>query len=172
MTQTAYDIIVTPLTKKFNALQSTLDKLLAHCEEKNIKEDVFINDRLFPDMLPFAAQIRIATDMTKGAVMRLTSIEVPTFEDNETSIAEFKARIDRLLTLLASVPTDAFDGAEEKDIVIKRANGNEYRFTGLGYIHDFVIPNVYFHLTTAYNILRHRGVPLGKMDFLIGNVKV
>lgn len=171
MSHNIYNIIVTPLTKRFKAMDAILDKLTAHCAANNTKDEVFLNDRLFPDMLPFSSQIRIATDMTKGSIMRLTGTEVPTFEDNETTIAELKNRIGRLIILLDSIKPQQFEGADDKAIVITRRNGEDMHFIGTDYVHDFVIPNVYFHLATAYNILRHRGVVLGKADFLMGSVK-
>ena len=158
--------LITPLIKRLKALDTTLGTLQAHCAEHNIADAVFLNDRLYPDMPPFAVQIRIATDMTKGAVGRLTDTTIPTFEDNEDTIAQLRDRIATLINHVNTFTHDQFAGAESKDITLKLRGDRVLTFNGWDYVNDFVLPNVYFHLTTAYAILRHRGVKLGKADFL------
>ena len=160
--------LITPLIKRIKALDSILEKLQTHCAERNIADAVFLNDRLYPDMLPFASQVRIVTDFTKGAAGRLTGSDIPKFEDNEDTIAQLRDRIAALIAYFDTFNASQFDGAESKDIVLKLSADRELKFNGWGYVNDFVLPNVYFHLTTAYNILRHRGVGLGKADFLGG----
>lgn len=157
---------ISALTKRFKALDAILGKLQTHCTERNIADAVFLNDRLYPDMLPFAAQVGIATDMTKGAAGRLTDSDIPKFEDNEETIAQLRDRITTLIAYLDTFNVSQFDGAENKDITLKLRGDRELKFNGWDYMNDFVLPNVYFHLATAYNILRHRGVELGKADFL------
>jgi len=162
-----YDIVVTPLNKRFLALDKILTKLAEHCVTNNMKEEAFLNDRLFPDMFPLASQVRIATDMTKGAVGRLTSVDVPKFEDNETTVEELRARVQRLIAFLGALKAEDFQDSESKQVVMKRPNGEVlFEDNGWNYVMDAVLPNVYFHLTTTYAILRHRGLSLGKMDFL------
>ena len=107
------------------------------------------------------------TDMAKGAVGRLTVLEIPKFEDNETTITELQARLRALIDFFATLNAEAFNGAEDKIVTVKRANGEvALEANGWDYVQNFVLPNVYFHLATAYNILRHRGVVLGKKDFI------
>ena len=162
-----YDIVVPPLVNRFRALDQILTLLTQHCETHKVKEDFFINDRLYPDMLPLSSQVRIATDMAKGAVGRLTVLEIPKFEDNETTITELQARLRALIDFFATLNAEAFNGAEDKIVTVKRANGEvALEANGWDYVQNFVLPNVYFHLATAYNILRHRGVVLGKKDFI------
>ncbi|AXF86237.1 hypothetical protein DTO96_101983 [Ephemeroptericola cinctiostellae] len=162
-----YDLI-TPLVKRIKALDTILEKLQTHCTEHNIADAVFLNDRLYPNMLPFASQVRIVTDFTKGAASRLTGSDIPKFEDNEATIAQLRDRIAALIAHLDTFNASQFEGADSKDILLKLPGDRELKFNGWDYMNDFVLPNVYFHLTTAYNILRHRGVGLGKVDFLGG----
>lgn len=162
-----YDLLVPPLVVKFRALDAILTKLAAHIEAHQLNEAFFLNDRLYPDMFPFVRQVGIATDMTKGAVGRLTDAAIPTFEDNEVSVAQLRERVQALIAFLDTLQPSQFDGAEVKSVHLKFGNGFEKSFDdGLTYVLNWALPQVYFHLTTAYDILRHRGVVLGKADYL------
>ena len=147
------------------ALSGCMAKAEAHAEAKRLKPDVIPNLRLVADMFPFARQIMIATDHAKGAPARLASIEVPRFEDTEATLEDLRARIEKTIAFLKSIPENAFEGAEARTITIK-AGPRELTFPALQYLHGYAVPNFYFHMTTAYNILRSNGVDIGKVDFL------
>jgi hypothetical protein len=153
--------------RTLNALSAILAKAEAHCADRNIDPAVLVSARLSPDMLPMGRQVMIATDHAKAMAARLTGVENPRFEDVETTFAELRARIGKALDFLGSVPEAAFAGAETRPVHI-RAGQRELDFTGADYLRVWAIPNFFFHVTTAYNILRHNGVPLGKADFLAG----
>jgi hypothetical protein len=123
-----------------------------------------LNDRLAPDMLSLTAQVQIATDHAKGACVRLSGREPLKLEDKETSFTELQARIEKVQEYLKSFSASDIDGSEEKEIMLK-LGGGEMRFSGMQYLLHFATPNFYFHVTTAYAILRHNGVPLGKADY-------
>ena len=148
-------------------LSAILDKAAAHCEAKKIDPLALTSFRLYPDMFAFARQVQICCDTSKGAVARLAGVEIPKHEDTEKTFEELKARIAKTLEFIATVKAAQIDGSEEKDIVLK-LQGREVTFKGLQYLMGFAWPNFYFHATTAYAILRHNGVELGKRDF-IGN---
>lgn len=126
---------------------------------------MLLDSRLFVDMYPLTRQVQIATDMSKGAGARLAAIEIPKYEDNETSFAELQARIAKTIAFLDSINPEQLDGAEVRDITITIRKA-DIKFSGQDYLLKWVLPNVYFHVTTAYNILRHNGVALAKQDFL------
>jgi uncharacterized protein len=149
------------------ALSAILDKAEAHAAAKNIKPDVIPQLRLVADMLPFWRQITIACDHAKGASARLAGVEVPSFPDTETTVAELKDRVARTIAFIQTIPADAFDGAEGKTISLK-VGPRDMSFPATNYLYGFAIPNFYFHMTTAYNILRGNGVDLGKRDFMGG----
>lgn len=158
------------LARFLRALDRMLDKAAAFAEAKQAKSAIsveasIVNGRLAPDMFAFARQIQIATDMAKGCAARLAGLEVPKYEDNEASFAELKARIAKTVAFIESIGPDQLEGAESRTIQLK-TGGREVTFSGAEYVHGFVYPNFYFHITTAYNILRHNGVELGKMDLL------
>jgi uncharacterized protein len=146
-------------------LSSILDKTSAHAEAKNIDQAVFINARLAPDMYPLSRQIQIAADMAKACAARLAGIEVPRYEDNETTLADFKARIAKTIVFLQSISADQIDGSEERTVTIKMFD-KEVVYSGQHYLLEIIIPHFYFHVTTAYAILRHHGVDLGKRDYI------
>jgi len=146
-------------------LSSILDKAEAHCAAKKIEPAALTGARLFPDMFAFTRQVQIACDTAKGAVARLAGAEIPKHEDTEQTFAELKARIAKTLDFIESVPAAKIDGSEERDVVLQMRSG-ERRFKGMQYLLGHAYPNLYFHATTAYNILRHNGVELGKIDFL------
>jgi hypothetical protein len=149
------------------ALSACITKAEAHAEAKRLKPDVIPNLRLVADMFPFARQVMIATDHAKGAPARLAGLDVPRFEDTETTLEELRARIQKTIDFLKTIPADAFEGAEARTITIK-AGPRELTFPAPQYYQGYAIPNFYFHMTTAYNILRSNGVDIGKLDFLGG----
>jgi len=146
-------------------LSAILDKAQAHYEAKKYDASTVMSYRLFPDMFPFVRQVQVACDTAKGAVARLAGVEVPKHEDTEQTIADLKARIARTLDFINSVKPGQVEGSEEKEIVMKMRSG-EVKFKGMQYLLGHALPNFYFHVTTAYNILRHNGVELGKRDYI------
>lgn len=146
-------------------LAAILEKAAAHAEAKKIDPAVLVNARLFPDMFPLARQVQIATDGAKGCAARLAGLEPPRYEDNEASLPELSARLRKTIDYLASFKPEHIDGSEERIVTMKFRDGTK-TFVGLPYLLDYVLPNFYFHVTTAYAILRHNGVELGKQDYL------
>ncbi|MEJ1959123.1 MAG: DUF1993 domain-containing protein [Nitrosomonadales bacterium] len=156
---------VPPLRRSLANLKAILEKAAAHAEAKHISPEVLLNARLYPDMLPFSRQVQIATDNAKGGVSRLAGIDPPKYEDNELTFPELVARLDKTIAFLETFKPEQIDGAEEKTINLSMRD-RTLTFKGLSYLVDYVLPNVYFHVTTAYAILRHNGVEIGKQDFL------
>ena len=146
-------------------LAAILDKAQAHCEMRKIDPLVLTGARLYPDMFPFSRQVQIASDTAKGAVARLAGAQIPKYEDTERTFEELKARIAKTVDFVRSVNAERIDGSEEKEIVLPMRSG-ERRYTGLQYLLGHAVPNFYFHVTTAYAILRHNGVEIGKQDYL------
>ena len=165
MSLSMYESSIPVLIRNLNNLSAYLAKGADYASEKEIDDAVLVNARLFPNMFDLAHQIQIACDVSKGAAARLSGIEAPKFEDNEASFEELQTRISNTIKFLESVPADQIDGTEEKEITLP-AGDKEFKFSGRDYLQTFVLPNVYFHAVTAYNILRHNGVEIGKMDFL------
>jgi uncharacterized protein len=153
------------LTHSLTALSNLLDKAETHAEAKRIKADVFPNLRLVADMFPLARQVMIATDHAKGASARLAGLDVPVFADDETTLPELRARIAKTIAFMATIPEAAYEGAEHRIITVK-AGPRELTFPAAQYYNGFALPNFFFHMTTAYNILRANGVAVGKTDFL------
>ncbi len=144
-----------------------LDKGLAHAQARKFDPQVLCTARLAPDMLPLARQIQIACDSAKNGVARISGVEAPKFEDNETTFEELKARIGKTLEWLETVPAAKLDGTEDKEVTFPV--GKDTRtMKGEAYLKHWVLPNFFFHVTTAYAILRHNGVELGKADYLAG----
>jgi len=148
-------------------LSAILDKAQAHVDTKKIDPTVLTNSRLYPDMFTMARQVQSACDSAKGAVARLAGVEVPKHEDTEQTLAELKARIAKTIDFINSVKAAQIDGSEDKPIVLK-IRGQDVQYTGMQYLLGFAYPNFYFHVSTAYDILRHNGVEIGKRDY-IGN---
>ena len=146
-------------------LSAILDKAKAHAEAKKIDELVLTSSRLYPDMFALARQVQIACDSAKGAVARLAGVEIPKHEDTEKTFDELKERIAKTVAFINTVKAAQIDGSEEKEIVLK-LRGNDVPFKGLQYLLGFAWPNFYFHTVTAYDILRHNGVEVGKQDFI------
>ncbi|MGN6364475.1 DUF1993 domain-containing protein [Asticcacaulis taihuensis] len=148
-------------------LKAILGKAEAWAAEKNIKDATVLNARLALDMLPFSKQIQLVSDTAKGAAARLGGVENPSYADDEASFAELHARLQKTIDFVKSVDATGFAGSESRDIVLKFPS-RTIEFKGLDYLTGFAIPNMFFHVTTAYAILRHSGVPLGKADYLGG----
>jgi len=146
-------------------LSAIIEKAEAHCAAKKIEPTVLTSDRLFPDMFPFTRQVQIACDTAKGAVARLAGVDIPKYEDTEQTFAELKARIAKTIDFVESVSAAKIDGSDDKEIVLQMQSG-ERRFKGMQYLLGHAYPNFYFHVTSAYNILRHNGVEVGKQDFI------
>lgn len=146
-------------------LSAILHKAASHAEAKQIAPDVFLNARLAPDMFPLLRQVQIVSDTAKGCAARLAGVEVPSYPDIETSFAELQERIAKTVTFLKELAPAQVDGSEERPITLKM-HTQEVHFTGQAYLLGFALPNFYFHLTTAYGILRHNGVDIGKKDYL------
>jgi hypothetical protein len=146
-------------------LANILDKAQAHVDAKKLADATLTGYRLFPDMLPMATQVQIACDTAKGVVARLAGVEIPVFDDSEKTLADLKARVVKTIAFIQSVTPEQIDGTEDKDIVTKRGE-KETHYKGMQFLLGHAIPNFYFHITTAYNILRHNGVEIGKRDFL------
>jgi hypothetical protein len=160
-----YHATIPVFRQMLGALSTIIDKAASHAEAKKIDPSVFTNGRLSPDMFPFTRQVLIATDFAKGASARLCGVEPPKYEDTETSFADLKARIGKTLDFIATLKPEQFDGAETRDVTIQ-LRGEPTTFKGRAYLFHFAMPNFYFHTTTAYDILRHMGVEIGKPDFI------
>ena len=158
-------IAVTVLGRALESLKSILAKGKAHAEERKIAESVFLSARLYPDMFPLTRQVHIATDTARGAAARLAGVEPPTFDPDEQDFDDLIDRVDKTLAYMRSLDPKAFEGAETREIT-RPVGGKPHAFTGRNYLMQYSLPNVYFHVATAYDILRHNGVPLGKADFL------
>ncbi|MFZ1909567.1 MAG: DUF1993 family protein [Burkholderiales bacterium] len=167
MAITMYQASAPRFANTLGNLAGVLDKAQAHAEAKGLDPLVLTACRIFPDMFPLSRQVQIATDTAKGALARLAGVEVPKYEDSEQSIAELKARIAKTVAFLQGFRPEQIDGTEDKELSIKLGK-NEVSWNGMQYLLGFALPNFYFHVTTAYCILRHNGVELGKRDY-IGN---
>ena len=162
-----YDASVPVFTHFLRSLSVILKKAEAHCAAKKIDPAIILSARLFPDMFALTRQVQIASDAAKGAGARLAGIAVPSWADEEKTFDELQARVAKTIEFLASLKPEQFAGAETRDIALK-AGGRELNFKGFAYLETYAKPNFYFHLTTAYAILRHNGIELGKPDFLAG----
>jgi hypothetical protein len=160
-----YQASVPRFTNTLKNLSAILDKAQAHAEARKIDPAVLVNSRLYPDMLPMKRQVQIACDTAKGAVARLAGVEVPKHEDTEETFAELRARIAKTVDLIQTFKPAQIDGSEEKNIHLKLGQ-REVDYKGMQYLLGHALPNFYFHVTTAYGILRHNGVELGKRDYL------
>ena len=165
MAVSMYQASVPAFVQMLSSLAAILDKAEAYAAERKIDPAVLLGWRLAPDMFALARQVQIATDHAKGCCARLAGVEVPKYADEETTFADLRARIARTIDFVRSFEPSDIDGSEDRGITIT-AGGRELRFKGQQYLVNFVLPNFYFHVTTAYNILRHCGLPIGKRDFM------
>ena len=160
-----YQASIPVFIRMLNNLAAILEKAAAHAEAMKIDPTVLINSRLFPNMFPLGRQIQIASDGAKGGAARLAGMEPPVYEDNETSFPELVARLRKTISFLETLKPAQIDGSEEKTITWKTRSSTK-SMLGMPYLLHHVTPNLYFHVTTAYDILRHCGVEIGKQDFL------
>ncbi len=165
MKSSMYQSAVPTCIRALGNLAAILEKGAAHAEARKIDPSALLSARLFPDMLPFTKQIQLATDSASGSIARLAGVEVPALEHNETSFAELIARVKQTLQFLEAIKPEQVDGAEDKTISWQSRSSTK-TMQGHPYLMNHMLPNVFFHVTTAYNILRHNGVELGKMDYL------
>ena len=167
MSISMYQASVPAFLQMLKSLSAILDKAEAHAAERKIDPAVLLQYRLAPDMFPLIRQVQIATDHAKGCCARLAGVDVPKYADDETTLADLRARIARTVEFVRGFRAEQIDGSEERDITIT-AGSRQLQFKGQQYLLHFALPNFYFHTTTAYAILRHCGVPIGKRDFLGG----
>ncbi|WAC61945.1 DUF1993 domain-containing protein [Pseudoxanthomonas sp. SL93] len=167
-TLSMYQASIPVFTRALRNLKHVLQKGEAYAQERGFDANVLLQARLYPDMLPLVRQVQIATDNAKFGAARLTGTESPRFEDNETSFAELYDRLTRVIEYLGTFDEAAFAGSEDREVTVPTRSRGDLKFDGRGYLLGFATPNVYFHVTTAYAILRHNGVPVGKQDFLGG----
>ncbi len=160
-----YDASVSVFNRTLGALSAILDKAAAHAGARGFDVAVLLSDRLAPDMFTLTRQVQIACDTAKGAAARLAGLEVPRHEDTETTVAELKARIAKTLAFVNGIPAAAFVGSEDRSVVLQMRK-QAVEFVGRTYLFEHALPNLFFHVTTAYAILRHNGVEIGKGDYL------
>ena len=153
------------IIRALNNLAAILEKGAAHAEAKKIDPAVLINSRLYPDMFPLVKQVQIASDVARRGAARLAGLEAPKIEDNETTFPELIARLNKTVAYLETFTASTIDGSEEKSISLPMGD-QTLTLAGWPYLVSFILPNVYFHVTTSYNILRHCGVEVGKLDYL------
>lgn len=165
MAVSMYTISVPVFVQILNALANVVDKAKTHCEARKLDEAFFLNNRLYPDMFPFVRQVRSACDHAVAASARIADIEAPTFANDEKSLEDLRQRIIAAVDFVKTVRPEQMDGREDKEIVFTLPSG-ERRFTGQTMLLNFTLPNFYFHATTAYDLLRHCGVEIGKRDFM------
>ncbi len=157
--------VVPPLTRSLGALSNVLTKAEAHFDATKVDPSVLIGYRLFPDMLPFSRQVQLTCDFGARMAARLAETEPQSFPDVETTFPELRTRIATARSYIDGFDAAAYEGAEERTITLKM-RGSEMTLSGQAYLTSYALPQFYFHMTTAYNILRHNGVPLGKGDFM------
>ena len=165
MSLSMYQASIPVFIRQLGILSSILKKGEINANERKIDPLVFTNARLAPDMFPLTRQVQIATDVIKGGAGRLAGAEIPSFADTETTFEELYARIAKTVDYLKSLKPAQLEGAQARQINLK-VGGRDLEFTGADYLTNIVLPNLYFHITTTYAILRHNGVPLGKGDYL------
>jgi uncharacterized protein len=160
-----YEVSVGTFVRTLNNLIAILEKGAAHAEAKKIDPAVFVNSRLFPDMLPLTKQVQIATDSAKGGAARLAGVEIPKYEDTETTFPELIGRVRKTIAFLDGLAPKQFEGSEDRPVTIQVRN-EPTTFKGMPYLLHTALPNFYFHVVTAYDILRSSGVDIGKHDYL------
>jgi hypothetical protein len=160
-----YAMTVETCTSALTNLSTLLEKGAAHAAARKFDPAILVSARLAPDMFPLSRQVQIACDVAKNGAARLAGLEAPKFEDNEKTIDDLRARVARTIDYLRSVPASALEGSEDRHVKVP-AGERTLEFDGLPYVQRFIIPNVFFHIATTYNILRHNGVEIGKRDFL------
>ena len=165
MSISMYQVAVPVFVRTLQNLHHVLKQGEAHAKAKQVEDSVMLHTRLLPDMLPLVKQVQIATDMAKNGTARLAGVDPLKFEDNETTFDELYNRIERAIDYIKSFKPDQLDGSETRAVTIKSRNGDQH-FEGQAYLLHYVIPNLFFHSTTAYDILRQAGAHIGKQDFI------
>jgi hypothetical protein len=160
-----YQASVPVFIRMLKNLAAILQKGAAYAEARKIEPSVLINYRLYPDMFRLVQQVQVASDVAKGCGARLAGVEPPKFEDNEATFPELFARIDKTIAYLETLKPEQIDGSEQKTITLQ-IRSRTLTFPGMPFLLNFSLPNFYFHVTTAYDILRHCGVEIGKQDFI------
>ena len=168
MSISMYSASVPIYLRTLHAMLGWLDKAQAHAEARKFDTANYLGLRLAPDMLPFSRQIQIVTDGAKGCMARLAGVDMPKWEDNEATLDELRARIHKAITYVQGFSAAQIDGSEDKEIVLPMRHGDPLRYTGEAFLKHYALPNLFFHATTTYALLRHGGVDLGKRDFLAG----
>ena len=166
MTISMYSASVPVFRQMLGSLAHLLDKAEAHATAKGFKPEVLLQARLFPDMFPLLKQVQIASDFAKGVSARLADVEVPAFEDNETTFADLHQRIARTLAFIDGLQEALFEGSEDREVVLRPGTPKERRLDGQAYLLHYGLPQFFFHVTTAYSLLRHNGVEVGKLDYM------
>ncbi|QSL89637.1 DUF1993 domain-containing protein [Pseudomonas atacamensis] len=166
MTISLYAASVPVFQQMLNALSDVLKKAEAHASAKNIDQSVFLQARLYPDMFPLVRQVQIAVDFAKGVSARLAQVELPKYDDTETTFAELQALIAKVLTFIGEIKPEQIDGKEGIEIVTRPGTPKEKRFSGQAYLLTYGLPQFFFHVTTTYALLRHNGVEVGKRDYM------
>jgi uncharacterized protein len=165
MSMSMYQASAPVFVRTLESLKRILEKAAAHAESRKIDPAAFLTARLYPDMFPLTKQVQVATDFARGTCARLAGVDVPSWEDTESSFLELIDRVERALEYVRGFEAARLDGSEGREIV-RPIRGEPHRFTGQNYLLQFALPNFFFHATTAYAILRHNGVELGKADFI------
>ena len=165
MSLSLFEASIPTFVHTLHSLKAILEKAVAHAEARKFDANVFVSMRLYPDMLPLNRQVQIATDAAKAAAARLSGTEAPKFEDDETTMAELLMRVTKTIDYLRSFKAEQFEGAESRAINVKTPRAT-FNFNAVDYLRHWALPNFFFHVTTAYALLRHGGVEIGKADFL------
>ncbi len=165
MTISMYQAAVPTITRALANLAALLEKGAQHAEAKKFAPEVLVNSRLYPDMLPLVKQVQIASDISKGGCARLAQVDAPAFEDNETTIPQLAERLKKTIAFLETLKPAQIDGSEDRTVTWQTRTATK-SMQGQPYLLNHVLPNVFFHVATAYGILRHNGVEIGKQDFL------
>ena len=165
MSFSVYEASIPPMIHFFENLSKILDKAVQQAKERDMPLSEFLEARLAPDMYPFTRQIQIASDIAKLGAARLSGTDAPSFPDTESTFPELQERIQKTIDYIKSVPEEKFEGAEDRVCVLKFPQG-EMTFPGRVFLNNFVLPNFYFHVTTAYDLLRLKGIEIGKMDYM------
>lgn len=166
MSQTLYAASIPMFQQMLGGLKAVLAKAETHAAEKNIDPNAYLQARLYPDMFPLLRQVQIASDFAKGVAARLAGVEVPKLDDSEKTFAELQARIDTILAFMGTLTETQFAEATTREIVLQPGTPKERRFSGQAYLLTYGLPHFFFHTTTAYAILRHNGIEVGKKDYV------
>ena len=166
MTNPIYTASLPVFKQMLGGLKTVLSKAEAHATEKKIDPNALLQARLYPDMFPLLRQVQVASDFAKSVSARLAGVEVPKLADDETSFADLQTRLDTVLAFMDSLDVALFDEAATREIITQAGTPKEKRFTGQSYVLNYGLPHFFFHTTTAYAILRHNGVEVGKKDYI------